>query len=72
MMEVVWLKESTEDLKEIGRHIEKDDPIAAYRVQTIIKASGDSLQHHPELGRPGRVNERPRRKRTGYPTKIII
>ena len=30
MIEVVWLKESTEDLKEIGRYIEKDDPTAAY------------------------------------------
>ena len=57
MMEVVWLKESTEDLKEIGRHIEKDDPTAAYRVLIIIKASGDSLQRNPELGRPGRVNK---------------
>lgn len=56
MMEVVWLKESIEDLREIGHFIEKDDPPAAYRVLLKIKASGDSLQHNPELGRPGRVD----------------
>jgi toxin ParE1/3/4 len=54
-MEVVWLKESTDDLKEIGHHIEKDNPIAAYQVLVKIKASGDSLLHNPELGRVGRV-----------------
>ena len=56
-MEVVWLKESTEDLKEIGRHIEKDSPSAAYRVLIKIKISGDALQHNPELGRLGRVKK---------------
>lgn len=56
-MEVVWLKESTEDLKEIGRHIAKDNPSAAYQVLIKIKASGDSLQHNPELGRLGRVTK---------------
>ena len=57
MMEVVWLKQSTEDLREIARYIEKDDPTAAYRVLIKIKASGDSLQHSPELGRPGRIDK---------------
>ncbi|MBT3183197.1 MAG: type II toxin-antitoxin system RelE/ParE family toxin [Nitrospina sp.] len=56
-MEVVWLKESTNDLKAIGRHIEKDNPVAAYQVLVKIKASGDSLQHNPELGRLGRVKK---------------
>jgi plasmid stabilization system protein ParE len=57
MMEVVWLKEATEDLKEIGRYIAKDDPPAAYRTLIKIKACGDSLQHNPELGRLGRVKK---------------
>lgn len=56
-MEVVWLKESIEDLKEIGRHIKKDNASAAYQVLIKIKASGDSLQHNPELGRLGRVKK---------------
>lgn len=54
-MEVLWLEESIKDLKEIGFHIKKDNPAAAYRVLIKIKASGDSLEHNPELGRPGRV-----------------
>ena len=57
MMEVIWLEEATKDLKEIGRHIAKDDPAAAYRVLTKIKASADSLENNPELGRLGRVTK---------------
>ena len=56
-MEVVWLEESTKDLKEIGLHIAQDNPSAAYQVLITIKASGDSLQHNPELGRLGRVKK---------------
>lgn len=55
MMEVVWLKEATEDLQEIGRFIEQDSPGTAYRILIKIKASADSLQNNPELGRSGRV-----------------
>ena len=57
MMEVVWLEEALQDLKEIGRYIAKDDPAAAYRVLTKIEASTQSLQHHPQLGHPGRVSK---------------
>ncbi|KMP12122.1 toxin Y4kP [Candidatus Nitromaritima sp. SCGC AAA799-C22] len=56
-MNVVWLEEAVEDLKEIGRYIAEDDPSAAHRVLTKIKASGDSLQHNPEMGRDGRVEK---------------
>ncbi len=55
MMEVVWLEEAFQDLKEIGRYIAEDDPAAAYRVLTKIEASTNSLQHHPQLGHLGRV-----------------
>ena len=55
MREVVWLRQSTEDLREIARFIVKDDPSAAYIALTKIKASGDSLQYNPEMGRVGRV-----------------
>ncbi|MFQ5444719.1 MAG: type II toxin-antitoxin system RelE/ParE family toxin [Nitrospinales bacterium] len=54
MMDVVWLEEAVH-LKEIGRYIAEDDAQAAYRTLTKIKASGDSLQHNPQMGRPGRV-----------------
>lgn len=54
-MEVVWLKEATEDLNQIGSHIAEDNPVMAYQVLVKIKTSADTLQDHPELGRPGRV-----------------
>ncbi len=55
MMEVAWLDGALQDLKEIGRYIAEDDPAAAYRVLTKIEALTNSLQHHLQLGRPGRV-----------------
>ena len=55
MMEVTWLEEALQDLKEIGRYIAEDDPSAAYRVLTKIEAATQSLQHHPQLGHPARV-----------------
>ncbi|WP_447970249.1 type II toxin-antitoxin system RelE/ParE family toxin [Nitrospira sp. M1] len=54
MMELVWLKEAVDDRQEIGHTIAADDP-AAYRVLTKIETSANSLEHHPELGRTGRV-----------------
>ncbi|GJL79922.1 MAG: putative toxin Y4kP [Nitrospinaceae bacterium] len=67
MMEVVWLEEAAKDLKEIGRHIAKDDPTAAYRVLTKIKASAESLENNPELGRTGRVAKTRELVISGYP-----
>ena len=57
MMAVVWLEEAVQDLKAIGTFIAEDNPSAAYRVLTKIKASADSLQQNPELGRHGRVEK---------------
>jgi len=57
MMEVVWLDEAVNDLREIGFYIAGDDPSAAYRVLAKIKASVDFLKQNPELGRPGRVRK---------------
>ncbi len=57
MMEVVWLEDATKDLKEIGLFIFKENPAAAYDVLTKIKASADSLELNPELGRVGRVKK---------------
>jgi len=54
-MEVLWLKEAIQDLKEIGQFITADDSAAAYRVLTKIETSGNSLLYGTRLGRPGRV-----------------
>lgn len=55
MMEVVWLKEATEDLKAVARYIAEQNPQAAYRVVTRIKAAVDTLQQIPLAGRTGRI-----------------
>ena len=57
MMHVVWLEEAVNDLKTIGEYIAEEDKEAAYRVLTQIQAAADSLSHHPEIGRPGRVEK---------------
>ncbi|MGB0909647.1 MAG: type II toxin-antitoxin system RelE/ParE family toxin [Nitrospirales bacterium] len=54
-MEVIWLDDALQDLREIGLTIANDDPVAAYRVLTKIEAAANSLEHHPELGRTGRI-----------------
>ena len=55
MMEVIWLDDALQDLREIGRTIAADDLAAAYRVLTKIEAAVDSLEYHSERGRAGRV-----------------
>jgi len=50
-----WLEDAVFDLKEIGRFIAADDPGAAYRVLSKIETVAETLEHHPELGRSGRV-----------------
>ncbi|NIQ03014.1 MAG: type II toxin-antitoxin system RelE/ParE family toxin [Nitrospinaceae bacterium] len=54
-MDVVWLEEAVGDLKSVGAYSAEDDPEAAYQVLTRIQTAADSLAHHPEMGRPGRV-----------------
>ena len=55
-MELVWLEEAVNDLKEMGQFIAMDNPVAAYEVLVRIKAAVDSLEQIPHLGRPGRVS----------------
>jgi len=54
-MDVVWLEDAVNDLKAIGAYIAEEDPEIAYRVLTQIQTAADTLQRHPEMGRPGRV-----------------
>ena len=56
-MEVIWLQEAAEDLRLIASYISKHNPQAAFRVITRIKATVDTLQDMPLIGRPGRIPE---------------
>ncbi len=55
MMEVIWLKEAVEDLKQIARYISRENPQAAFRIVSRIKAAADNLLDMPLAGRHGRV-----------------
>lgn len=55
MKPVLWLDGALADLRAIGVYIARNNPEAAYRVVSRIKATGDSLADLPERGRPGRV-----------------
>jgi toxin ParE1/3/4 len=56
-MRVVWLRSALSDIDNIEHHIEQDDPPAARRMEQRIKDAVALLEHHPHIGRPGRVPE---------------
>ena len=57
MKEVVWFHRAVSSLEQIGDYIAQDNPRAAYQVIQTIRKAGESLADHPELGRPGRVED---------------
>jgi toxin ParE1/3/4 len=56
-MEIVWRPIALEDLDEAHRYIAQDNPAAADRIRNAILAAVERLSGHPNLGRPGRVDE---------------
>jgi toxin ParE1/3/4 len=54
-MEIVWRRAALNDLEAIREFIRQDNPDAARRVHTAIRAAVDSLAEHPNFGRVGRV-----------------
>jgi addiction module RelE/StbE family toxin len=56
-MEIIWRPIAIEDLDHIRRFIAGDDPDAADFIHNTILNVVARLQHFPELGRPGRVEE---------------
>jgi len=54
-MELLWLGKARKDLAALRGYIARDNPQAARRVATRIRASARSLIEYPELGRKGRV-----------------
>jgi addiction module RelE/StbE family toxin len=55
-MEIVWRASALNDLEAIREFIVQDNPQAAVRVMTAIRAAVDRLGRHPGLGRAGRVD----------------
>lgn len=56
-MEIVWRPIALEDLDDAHRYIAQDNPTAANRIRNAILTAVERLADHPNLGRPGRVDE---------------
>ncbi|MFE0759159.1 type II toxin-antitoxin system RelE/ParE family toxin [Inquilinus sp. NPDC058860] len=54
-MEVRWSLEAERDLFRVRSYIAEFNPWAASRVAVQLLAAGDSLEHLPRRGRPGRL-----------------
>ena len=54
-MELFWTLEATDDRNEIYDYIEADNPVAALALDELFSEKANSLVHHPDIGRPGRV-----------------
>ena len=54
-MEIVWRRAALGDLRSVQEFIAEDNPDAAARVHSAIRASVGLLADHPNLGRAGRV-----------------
>ena len=69
-MEVRWSLKAADDLEQIVRYIQHDDPEAARRVARRIYERAGGLQTFPNRGRPGRVEDT--RELTLAPLPFII
>ena len=56
-MRIRFTEQAYRDIEAIYRYIAEHDPIAAQKTLDRIKSIIDQLPSHPELGRPGRVEE---------------
>jgi toxin ParE1/3/4 len=54
-MEIIWRASALNDLEAVREFIVQDNPRAAARVLTSIRAAVGRLGRHPSLGRAGRV-----------------
>ena len=57
-MEVRWSMPAVEDLENIFRRIEKDNPTAARETVQALHAGCEALKTFPYRGRPGRMHGR--------------
>lgn len=56
-MPVRWSPEAAEDFARLVQHIRQESPSAAQRVAKIIYEKIGALEHFPNRGRPGRVED---------------
>lgn len=54
-MVITWRRAALNDLEAIQEFIAQDNPDAAVRIRTAIRAAVERLAVYPDLGRAGRV-----------------
>jgi toxin ParE1/3/4 len=58
LIEIRWSTPAVEDLENIFRRIEKDNPTAARETVEAIYLGCETLKNFPQRGRPGRMKGR--------------
>lgn len=57
MLTIEWTLPAIFDLQAAGNYIAKENPLAAQRMARQVEEAVEFLRDHPNLGRPGRVND---------------
>jgi plasmid stabilization system protein ParE len=57
-VKVVWLRRAADNLDAEKAYISQFNPTAPQRIAARIVAAVQLLEHHPEIGRPGRWKAR--------------
>jgi len=68
---LLWTRRADCDLDEARDYIAEEDPVAAARVAERIREAVEYLADHPNLGRPGRVEDTPELVVTGTPFLVV-
>jgi toxin ParE1/3/4 len=55
-MRIIWRRAALNDLEAVREFIAQENPQAATRVHSAIRAAVDPLANYPNLGRAGRVD----------------
>lgn len=56
-MTTFWTLRARTDLREIGQYLADFNAVAALTLVRRIRSAGNQLATHPNIGRPGRVEE---------------
>jgi toxin ParE1/3/4 len=54
-MRLEWTLQAVGDLKEAGRYVAEENPLAAGKMAERVQEAVEYLLEHPNMGRPGRL-----------------
>ena len=71
MLRVEWSLPAIGDLKSAGEYIAEDNPDSATRMASRVIEAVEYLTDHPNIGRPGRIEETKELVVSGTPFIIV-